>query len=100
VTGLGEMIRHNQKSSTLGLITSAFPAVLVAQVCPAVAADFLVVEPAPVVSEAAASAAFDVAFGVALANDYISRGIANSDSKPAVQPYIEASFEARRIWNG
>lgn len=33
--------------------------------------------------------AFDVAFGVAFTTDYVSRGITNSDSDPALQGYIE-----------
>ena len=36
---------------------------------------------------------FDVAFGVALTNDYVSRGITNSNSEPAIQGYIEPSVE-------
>ena len=36
---------------------------------------------------------FDVAFGVALTSDYVSRGITNSDSEPAIQGYIEPSVE-------
>ena len=35
---------------------------------------------------------FDFAFGAALTSDYISRGITNSDSKPAIQGYVEPSF--------
>jgi uncharacterized protein (TIGR02001 family) len=35
---------------------------------------------------------FDLAFGVAVTSDYVSRGITNSDSKPAVQGYLEPSF--------
>jgi hypothetical protein len=32
---------------------------------------------------------FDVAFGIAGATDYVSRGITNSGNKPAIQGYIE-----------
>jgi hypothetical protein len=32
---------------------------------------------------------FDKAFGVALTSDYVSRGITNTDSHPALQGYIE-----------
>ena len=35
---------------------------------------------------------FDFAFGVALTTDYVSRGITNSNSRPAVQGYVEPSF--------
>jgi uncharacterized protein (TIGR02001 family) len=36
---------------------------------------------------------FDVAFGIALTTDYVSRGITNSNSEPAVQGYIEPFVE-------
>ena len=36
---------------------------------------------------------FDVAFGVAFTTDYVSRGITNSNSEPAIQGYIEPSVE-------
>lgn len=84
------MIRHNKKS----LIRSALPIMLVAQVYPAVAADISVIEPAPVVSEEAVAAAFDVAFGVGLTSDYISRGIANFGSNRRFSHMSKASFEA------
>ena len=41
---------------------------------------------------AGAPAGFDVGFGTAFTSDYVSRGITQSDSKPAVQGYIEPSF--------
>lgn len=65
------------------MIRSVLPAVLVAQIGQAWAADISVVETTPpVVSEEAVAAAFDVAFRVGLTSDYISRGITNSVSKP------------------
>jgi uncharacterized protein (TIGR02001 family) len=36
---------------------------------------------------------FDVAFGIALTSDYVSRGITNSNSDPAIQGYIEPFVE-------
>ena len=36
---------------------------------------------------------FDVAFGVAFTSDYVSRGMTNSNSDPAIQGYIEPSVE-------
>ena len=36
---------------------------------------------------------FDIAFGVAVTNDYISRGITQSNGDPAIQGYIEPSVE-------
>ena len=40
---------------------------------------------------------FDIGFGVALTSDYVSRGITNSDSRPAIQGYIEPSVELPNI---
>lgn len=34
----------------------------------------------------------ELAFGVAFTTDYISKGSTQTDSRPAVQPYIEASY--------
>src|SRR5262249_14855558 len=36
---------------------------------------------------------FDIAFGVAFTNDYISRGITNSNGEAAIQGYVEPSVE-------
>jgi uncharacterized protein (TIGR02001 family) len=36
---------------------------------------------------------FDVAVGIALTTNYVSRGITNSNSEPAVQGYVEPSVE-------
>lgn len=36
---------------------------------------------------------FDIAFGIALTSDYVSRGITNSANDPAIQGYIEPSIE-------
>jgi uncharacterized protein (TIGR02001 family) len=35
---------------------------------------------------------FDVAFGAAVTNDYISRGISQTSGDPAVQGYVEANY--------
>src|SRR3954462_9273188 len=54
------------------------------------------IEPeAPPVHAAPSSSeiAFDVAVGVAFTNDYVSRGITNSNSEPAIQGYIEPAVE-------
>ena len=40
---------------------------------------------------------FDVGFGVAVTNDYVSRGITNSNSEPAIQGYIEPSYEIPNV---
>lgn len=39
-----------------------------------------------------AGSTFDIAMGVALTTDYVSRGISNSDSGPAIQGYVEPSY--------
>lgn len=36
--------------------------------------------------------AADLSVGIAITSDYISRGITNSDSKPAIQAYLEPSY--------
>ena len=61
------------------------------------AAEDLAVElPAPASTQPAAdepAAPFDnVNFGIALTNDYMSRGATNSNSKPAAQGYVELDF--------
>jgi uncharacterized protein (TIGR02001 family) len=40
---------------------------------------------------------FDIAFGVAVTNDYISRGITNSNGEPALQGYVEPSVEIPQL---
>ena len=44
--------------------------------------------PAPV----APTGKFDIAVGVSGTTDYVSRGITQDDSKPAIQGYIEPSY--------
>jgi uncharacterized protein (TIGR02001 family) len=47
--------------------------------------------------EAEPEAPFDIALGLALTTDYVSRGITNSDSDPAIQGYVEPSFNIPSI---
>jgi uncharacterized protein (TIGR02001 family) len=49
------------------------------------------IEPAPLA--AASDMPFDIAVGIALTTDYVSRGITNSNSEPAIQGYIEPSIQ-------
>jgi uncharacterized protein (TIGR02001 family) len=53
------------------------------------------IEPAPLA--AASDMPFDIAVGIALTNDYVSRGITNSNSEPAIQGYIEPSIELGEV---
>lgn len=50
------------------------------------------VEPVVPTPPTAAAGKFGLAFGVAGTTDYISRGITQSDSDPAIQGYIEPSY--------
>jgi len=56
---------------------------------PAYAADMVVKAPPPVVTQ---PSPFDIAFGAALMNDYIFRGISQSNRKPSVAAYFEPRF--------
>jgi uncharacterized protein (TIGR02001 family) len=48
--------------------------------------------PAPSAPAAAPGAKFDFAFGLAGTSDYVSRGITQTDSRPAIQGYVEPSY--------
>ena len=50
------------------------------------------IEPTAPAPPVAAVGKFDMALGVAGTTDYISRGITQSDSEPAIQGYIEPSY--------
>ena len=50
------------------------------------------IEPTAPAPPVAAAGKFDMAIGVAGTTDYISRGITQSDSDPAIQGYIEPSY--------
>jgi uncharacterized protein (TIGR02001 family) len=58
----------------------------------AAAIDENIIDPKPAPPSETAPAEFDFGFGVALTTDYVSRGITNSDSDPAIQGYVEPSF--------
>ncbi|MCB1507871.1 MAG: TorF family putative porin [Hyphomicrobiaceae bacterium] len=59
---------------------------LAATSMPALAADLTAEE------TAVEPSMFDVAFGVTLTSDYVWRGISQTDSGPAVQAYLEATY--------
>jgi uncharacterized protein (TIGR02001 family) len=64
-----------------------------ALVAPAFAADVMVPKKAaPVAAPAPATPVFDVAFGGAIMNDYVFRGITQSNHKPSVAAYIEPRY--------
>jgi len=44
-------------------------------------------------AEAAGTSAFDLAVGVAFVSNYISQGATLTENKPAVQAYVEASYD-------
>jgi uncharacterized protein (TIGR02001 family) len=48
-----------------------------------------------------AGSTFDIAMGVALTTDYVSRGITNTDSSPAIQGYVEPSYRMfyANVWS-
>lgn len=58
-------------------------------IAPAFAADMPSATKAPPVVVAPATPVFDVAFGAAIASDYIFRGITQSNHKPSVSAYFE-----------
>jgi uncharacterized protein (TIGR02001 family) len=58
----------------------------------AAAIDENIIEPTPVAPAASEAMQFDLSFGMAVTTDYVSRGITNTDSKPALQGYVEPSL--------
>ena len=48
--------------------------------------------PALAADDASTADMFDVAFGVAVTSDYISRGITQTDHHAAIQGYVEPSY--------
>jgi len=45
---------------------------------------------------AASPGKFDLGFGLASTSDYVTRGITQTDSRPAIQGYIEPSYGIAR----
>lgn len=66
-------------------------AALVTCAAPAFAAD-MPVKAAPAPAAVAAPSPFDIAFGSAIMNDYVFRGITQSDHKPSVAAYFEPRY--------
>lgn len=68
-----------------GRLTAASVAALLAVAPPALAADQMA-------DQSAVESMFDIAFGVDLTSDYISRGYTQTDHNPAVQPWVELDY--------
>jgi uncharacterized protein (TIGR02001 family) len=91
--------RHFTRAAILRLVTRAMSVTSVALLSMSASAgeqELAPTAPGPP-PPAAISGMFDVAFGVALTTDYVSRGITNSNSEPAIQGYIEPSVELPTI---
>ena len=74
---------------TLPLLSAAALAAFLAG--PALS-DPAVIDAAEAASPEEIQSAIDVAFGAAITSNYISRGITQSDNKPAFQAYMEATY--------
>lgn len=72
------------------VVLSIAAAVAVSTVGPAFAADMPV--KAPAAAPAAAPSPWDIAFGAAVMNDYIFRGVTQSGHKPSVAGYFEPRY--------
>jgi len=58
------------------------------------------IPPAPMPIAATPQVPFNVSFGAAFTTDYVSRGITNSNSEPAIQGYVEPSVELPTLGTG
>ena len=56
------------------------------------------IEPVAPAPPEAGAGKFDMALGVAGTTDYVSRGITQSDSEPAIQGYVEPSYGLGPVW--
>ncbi len=72
-------------SMAWGHLTIASVAALLVVAAPANAAD-------KTADQSAMESMFDVAFGVGVTSDYISRGYTQTDHKPAIQPWVELDY--------
>ncbi|WP_419694553.1 TorF family putative porin [Mesorhizobium muleiense] len=75
----------------------AIPFILLSANTQAVEQEIAPTAPPPPPLAATPGVPFDVAFGIALTTDYVSRGITNSNSEPAIQGYVEPSIELPTI---
>jgi uncharacterized protein (TIGR02001 family) len=87
--GIGTMTRNSQWWRTLLQGTTVAMIFLCAE---SAAAREDEIEPTAPTPPPAAAGKFDMAIGIAGTTDYVSRGITQSDSSPAIQGYIEPSY--------
>ena len=76
-------------------VWSLAAALAVGGVAPALAAD-LPVKAAPAPAVVAAPSPWDIAFGAAVMNDYVFRGITQSNHKPSVAAYFEPRYNVTK----
>ena len=74
---------------------SVVAALAVGGVAPAMAAD-MPVKAAPAPAVVAAPSPWDIAFGAAVMNDYVFRGITQSNHKPSVAAYFEPRYNINK----
>ena len=77
------------------LVLSTVAALAVGGVAPALAAD-LPAKAAPAPAVVAAPSPWDIAFGAAGMNDYVFRGITQSNHKPSVAAYVEPRYNVTK----
>ncbi|MGB8578400.1 MAG: hypothetical protein WCD56_17805, partial [Pseudolabrys sp.] len=72
------------------VVLSVVTALAVSAAAPTFAADLP--SKAPAVAPAPPPSPWDIAFGAAIMNDYIFRGVTQSDHKPSVAAYFEPRY--------
>ena len=78
------------------VVLSVVAALAVSAAVPALAADLP--SKAAKVAPAAAPSPWDIAFGSAIMNDYIFRGVTQSGHKPSVAAYFEPRYNINSNW--
>jgi len=78
------------------VVLSVVAALAVSAAVPAFAADMPA--KAPVAAPAAAPSPWDIAFGAAIMNDYIFRGVTQSGHRPSVAAYFEPRYNINSNW--
>src|SRR5438552_3336030 len=78
------------------VVLSVVAALAVSAAAPAIAADMPA--KAPKAAPAAVPSPWDIAFGAAIMNDYIFRGVTQSGHKPSVAAYFEPRYNINANW--